>query len=288
VSARAELIITNIANALSVPIQAVTTLKGRQVAYVQQGGRVAPVPVKVGLFNTKFIEVVSGLNEGDRVLLSPPFDTQEKDLEGGVLAAEERTQAARTNAARPRPPRATPDRIGRGSTNLAGLPDAPAALDPLAAADRQPEPGAGREGREGRGPRAGFNPEQMLKQYDKDGDGQLSDSERETMRADMAARFGQGRGPGMDREALLKQNDKDGDGELSESERETLRADMAARFGQGRGPGGSRTNRGDMFRRPDGPGGGEPDATGGGGRRGPRGGDRSRTNAPPRPEPENR
>jgi len=41
---------------------------------------------------TKFIEITQGLKEGDRGLLSPPFDTQEKELDGAVLAADEKAR----------------------------------------------------------------------------------------------------------------------------------------------------------------------------------------------------
>src|SRR5262249_47897107 len=78
VSAQAEIVITNISESISVPLQAVTTLKGRQVVYLEQGNKSTPVPIQVGMFNTKFIEITSGLKEGNRVLLSPPFDSQEK------------------------------------------------------------------------------------------------------------------------------------------------------------------------------------------------------------------
>jgi HlyD family secretion protein len=98
VSARAEIIVTNIANSVSVPVQAVTTLKGKQVSYRLTGGSPAPVPVEVGMFNTRFIQVVSGLDEGDRVLLAPPFDADQRDLEGTVLTAEERSKVGATNA----------------------------------------------------------------------------------------------------------------------------------------------------------------------------------------------
>ncbi|MCB1126956.1 MAG: efflux RND transporter periplasmic adaptor subunit, partial [Verrucomicrobiae bacterium] len=57
VSAKAEVIISKIEDAVSVPIQAVTTLGGRQVCYLQKGSDVEPVPVEVGMFNTKFIEI---------------------------------------------------------------------------------------------------------------------------------------------------------------------------------------------------------------------------------------
>jgi HlyD family secretion protein len=93
VSARAEIIITNIANALSVPIQAVTTYKGKQVVYVMNGAKSEPRLVETGMYNTKSLEITQGLKEGERVLLSPPFELQEKDLDGGVLADDEKRNA---------------------------------------------------------------------------------------------------------------------------------------------------------------------------------------------------
>ena len=85
VSARAEVVITNMSGVLTVPIQAVTTRGGKQVAFLA-GDPPRSVPVQVGMYNNKFIQIVSGLNEGDRILLAPPFDTQEKDLGGAVIA----------------------------------------------------------------------------------------------------------------------------------------------------------------------------------------------------------
>jgi HlyD family secretion protein len=117
VSAKAEIIITNIANTLSVPIQAVTTYKGKQVVYVLNGASVEPRPVEAGMYNSKFIEITQGLKTGERVLLSPPFEVQEKDLEGAVLADQERSQMARTNL----PPKAASrnheDRSANGENN---------------------------------------------------------------------------------------------------------------------------------------------------------------------------
>jgi HlyD family secretion protein len=112
VSAQTEVIVTNIANTLSVPIQAVTTLKGKQVVYLANGGKPEPKPVEVGMFNTKFIEVLKGVNEGDLVLLSPPFDNSEKDLPGALAAEGEARHL--TNAP---PPQGKPDSAG---PNFAG------------------------------------------------------------------------------------------------------------------------------------------------------------------------
>jgi HlyD family secretion protein len=76
VSARVEIVITNLSKVLSVPIQAVTTFNGDQVCFVRRGSAVAPVPVTTGWFNDRFIEVISGLKEGDRVLLAPVGDPE--------------------------------------------------------------------------------------------------------------------------------------------------------------------------------------------------------------------
>jgi len=96
VSARAEIIVTNLADTLYVPIQAVTTRKGKQVAFLA-GALQQPVPISVGMFNTKFIQVTSGLKDGDQVLLSPPFDTEEKDLGGAIIADGEKPPPGTTN-----------------------------------------------------------------------------------------------------------------------------------------------------------------------------------------------
>lgn len=242
VSAKAEIIITNIANAISVPIQAVTTLKGRQVVYVVRGGGSEPRPVEVGLFNTKFIQILSGLESGDRVLLSPPLDTGSRDLEGSVLADSEKARTMATNmptTTSVTPTITSPNGPGRGpagTNQVAGGLGAPRGDRP-----------AGQESGQRRG---GFNQEEMLKQYDKDGDGQLSEAEQTAMRDALRQRFGQGGPgggmPGGDREAMMKEFDKDGDGQLSEEERTAMRDAMRQRFGgqAGSGAGGGGRNRG--------------------------------------------
>jgi HlyD family secretion protein len=88
-SARAEIIVTNLVNALTVPLQAVTTVKGKQVCYIQRGGELTTAPVTVGNFNDQFIEIRSGLKEGDQVALTPPpAASEDVDLSGSVLSTE--------------------------------------------------------------------------------------------------------------------------------------------------------------------------------------------------------
>jgi len=89
-SARAEIIITNLVNALTIPLQAVTTVKGKQVCYVQNGAELVAVPVTVGNFNDQFIEIRGGLKEGDQVALTPPASASEEiDRGGSVLSTED-------------------------------------------------------------------------------------------------------------------------------------------------------------------------------------------------------
>jgi HlyD family secretion protein len=249
VSAQAEIMITNISNALSVPLQAVTTLKGRQVVYAQQGSGHTPVPVQVGMFNTKFIEITTGIKEGDRVLLSPPFDTQERDLEGAVLAADEKAKAATNSAARrlaSGPPR------GAKLTNSLDAPESVPSNRPARAPEgQQPRGGstetdlaaAGPASQPDSSPRNRPSPSELLKEFDKDGDGQLNATERAAMQLAMETRFG-GRGQGgprLSQEEMLKRFDKNGDGKLDEQERAAMRESM----GGGRGDRGPRPNRGE-------------------------------------------
>jgi HlyD family secretion protein len=190
VSARAEIIVTNLSDTLSAPIQAVTTLGGRQVVYLAGPGEPKPTPVEVGLFNTRFIQLVSGVNEGDRVLLSPPFDTQEKDIEGGILDQGETLDLASmpalpTNARRPNArPDAAGQPVGAGAVPGAAGRDGPA----VAATQAQDQAPGGQLDRE----QMRAQMEALRQEFDKDGDGQLDETERAAMREEMQRRF-----PGM-------------------------------------------------------------------------------------------
>ncbi len=243
ISAKAEIIVTNIADALSVPIQAVTTLQGRQVVYLANGGKPEPHPVEVGLFSTKFIQVLSGLEAGSRVLLSPPLDTGSRDLEGSVLADSEKARKMATNApafsAAAKPAVAVQLARDDAPPSVAGDPPENGGAARGNRQRGQPGPDAAATGGRGGGRIPGFDREAMMKEFDKDGDGQLDDTERAAMRETMGQRFGQG-GPGgaggaptaggrgsmPNREEMLKRFDKNGDGEIDDSEREAMRAEF--------------------------------------------------------------
>jgi len=95
VSARAEVVITNLTAVLSVPIQTVARYRGENVCFVKRGKGIAPVPVTTGWFNDRFVEVKAGLKAGDKVLLAPEsdedFDASENGDTNEVAAATNET-----------------------------------------------------------------------------------------------------------------------------------------------------------------------------------------------------
>ena len=167
VSANTEIVITNIPQTLTVPIQAVTTLKGKQVVYDAKAS--TPRPVEVGLFNSKFIEILDGVSEGDKVLLSPPLSTDDQDLGGSVIDGDESIKEEDLK------------------------PDANA-LKSVQEQQKKVEERKNRNG--GAGGAGGFDREAMMKRFDKDGDGKISESEREAIRKQFSGGGGQGGGKG--------------------------------------------------------------------------------------------
>jgi hypothetical protein len=186
VSARAEVIITNLHNVISVPLQAVTTRQGKPVVYLANGDDSRPQEVQVGLYNTKFIEITSGLKEGDRILLSPPFDAQQRDLGGAIVNDGE--EVALTNvvdSAKAGAQRA----IQEGENGATpGIPvDGPSDDSARPRSNRGEQSGDNPTGGN-RGQRPNF--EEMRKQFDKNGDGELDETERQAMREAFGGQFG--------------------------------------------------------------------------------------------------
>jgi len=70
-TADVEVIIDELHDVLYVPIQSVITAEEKKVCYVM-GSRVEKREVETGLFNDNFVEIKSGLTEGEKVLLNPP------------------------------------------------------------------------------------------------------------------------------------------------------------------------------------------------------------------------
>jgi hypothetical protein len=71
-SARVEIIIDHLKDVLTVPIQSVITDTGNKYCYALGSNVPRKCRVELGAFNADFVEVKSGISEGDRVLLNPP------------------------------------------------------------------------------------------------------------------------------------------------------------------------------------------------------------------------
>ncbi|MBN1805125.1 MAG: efflux RND transporter periplasmic adaptor subunit [Sedimentisphaerales bacterium] len=80
---KVKILINELKDVLYVPIQSVVTVDGKEVCYVKKDGDTEKREVETGLFNDNFVEIKSGLAEGEKVLLNPPrwtaSDTKKKE-----------------------------------------------------------------------------------------------------------------------------------------------------------------------------------------------------------------
>jgi multidrug efflux pump subunit AcrA (membrane-fusion protein) len=75
-TAKVEIMVKHLPEVVYVPLQAVVPEDGKQFCYVQNGSSQERRPVTVGEFNDDFIEVSSGIKEGERVCLRAPEEPQ--------------------------------------------------------------------------------------------------------------------------------------------------------------------------------------------------------------------
>jgi len=69
---KVEVLIDELHDVLYVPIQSVVTVDEKEMCYVMASSRAEMREVETGLFNDNFVEIKSGLTEGEKVLLNPP------------------------------------------------------------------------------------------------------------------------------------------------------------------------------------------------------------------------
>ena len=146
-SCKAEIVIEQHEDAMYIPVQAVLRVAGEPTVYVVKGKNFEPRRVEIGLDNNRMIRIISGLREGEVVLLTPPlkFATAEQYAEktatenplgdddkaiyrtindrlqivdNGQQPAGQRIPRADVNA--PRPRKAGTDRIGPGQKQKTG------------------------------------------------------------------------------------------------------------------------------------------------------------------------
>jgi multidrug efflux pump subunit AcrA (membrane-fusion protein) len=71
-SAKVVILVDQLDDVLIVPIQVVANREGKKLCYVMASDTPQPREVGTGAFNDTFVEIISGLEEGEQVLLNPP------------------------------------------------------------------------------------------------------------------------------------------------------------------------------------------------------------------------
>jgi len=72
-SAKVEILVDQLDDVLIVPVQTVAIRQGKKLCYVMVSDTPQPRAVSTGAFNDIFVEIISGLEEGEQVLLNPPL-----------------------------------------------------------------------------------------------------------------------------------------------------------------------------------------------------------------------
>ena len=78
-SVQVEVVTDILKNVFSVPVEAVFEENGKYFVYLKTSGKPKSVPVEIGQSNESFVEIKSGLNEGDSVFLYKPFQSNKTD-----------------------------------------------------------------------------------------------------------------------------------------------------------------------------------------------------------------
>ncbi len=71
-SVKVVILVEQLDDVLIVPVQVVANREGKKMCYVSASNTPEPREVRTGAFNDTFVQIVSGLTEGEQVLLNPP------------------------------------------------------------------------------------------------------------------------------------------------------------------------------------------------------------------------
>ena len=128
-SAAAEIVVQQLIKVVKVPVQSVVTVKGRTLCFVKGSAGPEAREVEIGFYDQKFIEIKTGVNEGDLVMLSPASAGSALNIEGSVIddkaaaGAEAATNTVRDLPALPAPNGSAPNG-GAAKGNGPGSPQA--------------------------------------------------------------------------------------------------------------------------------------------------------------------
>jgi len=131
-SARVEILIAQLTDVLSIPIQCVANRSGRKVCYLVTANGPKEQVIQTGAFNDRFVQVLEGLQEGQQVLLSPPrlMMSADKSPKKGKEESTEPKKGSKKNRRSNSPPSErgpedskNPARKDKESTTSGGMPD---------------------------------------------------------------------------------------------------------------------------------------------------------------------
>ncbi|MBC8113820.1 MAG: efflux RND transporter periplasmic adaptor subunit [Candidatus Saccharimonas sp.] len=213
-TATIEVLVERRDNILQIPVQAVVTVGAKQFVFVVSGKSVGRKAITIGQTNERMIEIVSGLNEGDQVVMNPRshFNKEIAELEAEQASLQSKVSEENQSKAVERMQNKSPS-----SDSPSGSPSAQGGKPATDAPAGQGRPkGAPSEG--GRPP---FDPVARFKSLDKNGDGKIAKDEADER---MLSRF--------------DTMDGDRDGSISQDE-------WTASMAKFRGGGGQRPPTGD-------------------------------------------
>ena len=144
-TAQVEIELNRLRNVLSVPVATVFTEQEKTYCYRLADGRMERVEVQVGKMNDTHVQILSGLVEGDRVLLTPPVSVERAS--GDKDKADEDSSQKPAPAGDHPPDRTGPDRKRDKKPDRPNRPDAagkrPDARRPGGAGEARRKPSGG-------------------------------------------------------------------------------------------------------------------------------------------------
>ncbi len=100
-SAKVEILVKELPDVIYVPIQAVVPINGKQVCFIPTVGAPEQRVVQAGDFNDDFVEIKSGLKEGEKVMLTAPAGIETDMTSDETEEVAQKNPAAKPDAAAP-------------------------------------------------------------------------------------------------------------------------------------------------------------------------------------------
>lgn len=167
-SCKAEIIIEQYEDAVYVPVQAVMRVRGKPTIHIVSEKAIEPREVEIGLDNNRMVRIISGLQEGEVVLLTPPLKSGTIESESEDIITEIPDSVVASDSVEQRVSQRL-EEINGTDVNTRNIPTGDFADERPQRAGRPEGPG-----REGRGAGQG--------QRNREGSPELSAEQRERMR----------------------------------------------------------------------------------------------------------